>query len=92
MRLQFDPNQEYQIEAIKAVTDIFEGQPLSKSDYKISLYTSGFFSSIQGVANQISLSDEQILKNVRSIQEKNDLDVSETLERHLLVLTIRIGH
>jgi len=27
MVLQFDPNQDYQRVAIKAVTDLFEGQP-----------------------------------------------------------------
>jgi hypothetical protein len=29
MKLHFDANQPYQKEAIKAVTDIFEGQPLN---------------------------------------------------------------
>ncbi|MBI5410128.1 MAG: hypothetical protein HZA14_12250 [Nitrospirae bacterium] len=37
MKLHFDSNQEYQIEAIKAVTDIFEGQPLSGGDFEFSL-------------------------------------------------------
>lgn len=29
MKLHFDSNQEHQADAIKAVTDIYEGQPLS---------------------------------------------------------------
>lgn len=33
MKLHFDSNQEYQIEAIRAVTGIFEGQPLSGGDF-----------------------------------------------------------
>ncbi len=35
MKLHFDPNQDYQLQAIKSVVDIFEGQPLSQSDLKI---------------------------------------------------------
>jgi len=31
MKLHFDSNQEYQFEVIRAVTDLFEGQPLSGS-------------------------------------------------------------
>ena len=28
MKLHFDSKQEFQVEAVKAITDIFEGQPL----------------------------------------------------------------
>ena len=27
MKLRFDPNQQYQLDAIRAVVDIFKGQP-----------------------------------------------------------------
>jgi len=32
MKLHFDSKQEFQLEAVKAITDIFEGQPLSSGD------------------------------------------------------------
>lgn len=35
MRLQFDPNQAYQHDAIAAVTDLFDGQPLGQSEYSV---------------------------------------------------------
>jgi type III restriction enzyme len=41
MKLHFDSNQEYQWDAIKSITDIFEGQPLSKSDFEFSITSSG---------------------------------------------------
>ena len=37
MKLHFDSNQEYPIDALRAVTDIFEGQPLSGGDFEFSL-------------------------------------------------------
>ena len=33
MKLNFDSNQSYQWDAIKSITDIFEGQPLSNGDF-----------------------------------------------------------
>ena len=45
MKLEFDGHQDYQLEAIKAVIDIFDGQPLAKGNFEtplnsISIYTS----------------------------------------------------
>ena len=38
MKLHFDSNQEYQIDAISAVTELFEGHPLSEpGDFEFSL-------------------------------------------------------
>ncbi|MCK9414571.1 MAG: hypothetical protein M0Q53_19870 [Prolixibacteraceae bacterium] len=35
MKLHFDSKQEFQIEAVKAITDIFEGQPLNGNDFDL---------------------------------------------------------
>ena len=37
MKLQFESNQEYQLEAIRSVVDIFEGQPLNTGDTNFPL-------------------------------------------------------
>lgn len=37
MKLQFDKNQQYQLDAIQAVIDLFEGQDLNTSDFEFSL-------------------------------------------------------
>jgi hypothetical protein len=37
MKLHFDSNQEYQLEAIRAITDIFDGQPWNGMDFEFSL-------------------------------------------------------
>ena len=35
MKLQFDPNQSFQLEAVAAVTDLFEGQPQGAPEYAV---------------------------------------------------------
>ncbi len=35
MRLQFDPNQSFQLEAVAAVTDLFDGQPQAAPEFSI---------------------------------------------------------
>ena len=83
MKIQFDASQEYQLDAIRAVTDLFDGQPLKQGDSEISLSgeaQAGMFLSEEGLANCLLLDEEQILDNLRKIQETNGLTLSEQLE------------
>jgi type III restriction enzyme len=73
MKLHFDSNQEYQIEAIRAVTDIFEGQPLSGGDFEFSLTETGALISENGVGNRLTLTEEQVWENVKSIQQHHEI-------------------
>ena len=73
MKLHFDSNQEYQIEAIRAVTDIFEGQPLSGGDFEFSLTETGALLSENGLGNKLTLTEEQIWENVKRIQRRNEI-------------------
>ncbi|MBI5047479.1 MAG: DEAD/DEAH box helicase family protein [Deltaproteobacteria bacterium] len=73
MKLHFDSNQEYQIDAIKAVTDILEGQPLSGVDFEFSLTAAGALLSENGVGNRLTLTEEQVWENVRRIQQRNEI-------------------
>src|SRR5690554_1794569 len=78
MKLQFDPNQDYQKQAINAIVDIFEGQPLSSSELDFTLTHGSLSLSENGVGNNVVLTDEQILKNVQEVQKRNDIEpVSE---------------
>jgi type III restriction enzyme len=73
MKLHFDSNQEYQLDAIKAITDIFEGQPLSGGDFEFSVSSAGALLSENGLGNRLTLSEEQILENVKFIQQRNEI-------------------
>lgn len=83
MKLQFDPNQPFQLEAVAAVTDLFEGQPQGAPDYAI-IHTEnmpGFFSGLThtelGVGNRMLLPEEKLLSNTRVVQNRNDIEVAD---------------
>lgn len=89
MKLQFDAKQEFQIEAVNAVTDLFDGQPLEKSDFSVVLnaqQTSGtpMFGAVSrnelGVGNALDINNETLLKNLQGAQERNLLDVTKGVE------------
>lgn len=79
MKFQFESNQQYQLEAIQSVVDVFAGQPqngsgvisgqteLGLEGQQLSLESS----SAQG--NMLNLAKSQINKNVREIQLVNEV-------------------
>jgi type III restriction enzyme len=83
MKLQFDPNQPYQLDAIAALTDLFEGQPQGTPEYSVIQMGDwgGMFAGQEqtelGVGNQILLSSDKLLANVRAVQARNDIDISD---------------
>jgi len=76
MKLKFDPNLDYQLEAIQSAVDTFDGQPLGQGEFEISLNDQvGFIEQNElGIGNRLSLSTSQILDNVRSVQERNRIE------------------
>ena len=80
MKLHFDPNQQYQLDAINSIVGIFEGQPLNYGDFGFTFDDENYLFQEGGVGNRLTISEEQILENVRSVQDKNELPVSETLD------------
>ena len=80
MKLHFDPNQQFQLDAVNSVVGIFEGQPLNDGDFGFSIDSENLLFRQDGVGNYLSITEEQILKNVRGIQNTNELPVSEELD------------
>jgi type III restriction enzyme len=80
MKLTFESNLLYQHEAIKSVTDLFEGQPLEDSIMEFNLKEEDSLNLINGVGNNLILSEEQILTNLQTIQARNEVPVSDKLD------------
>lgn len=80
MKLRFDPNQQFQHDAINAIVDIFEEQPLNQGEFSFSIASESYMFQDGGVGNKLEISEEQIVKNVQEIQKKNELPVSEKLD------------
>ncbi|WP_440526703.1 type III restriction-modification system endonuclease [Simiaoa sp.] len=100
MKLQFK-HQKFQVDAAKAVVDVFAGQPYLTSsykmdrgvgDYQISMMSNGDFT---GWGNQPvipELDDQMILDHIRTIQRDNQIAPSEKLEgKYNLTIEMETG-
>ena len=87
MKLHFDPNQAYQLDAINAIVDIFRGQPLQKGDFAVEMKQPDGQMKIEGdlaIGNQLLVSSDTIASNVQEIQKRNDIEKSELKENELV--------
>jgi len=69
MELKFDANQDFQLQAIEAVTSLFAGQPRIETDLHFTLGQSSF----AAVANRLDLSEAELLDNLHAVQEETGI-------------------
>jgi len=69
MELKFDANQDFQLQAIEAVTSLFAGQPRIETDLHFTLGHSSF----AAVANRLDLSGSELLDNLHAVQRQNGI-------------------
>jgi type III restriction enzyme len=79
MKLKFNPNLEYQDEAISAVVDLFEGQNSMQSYFTVPGVQIGLYDAGQGIGNRLEISEDDILENLKTVQLKNYLAPSDIL-------------
>ena len=84
MKLQFNANKQFQLDAIAAVTDLFDGQPLGAPEYSVihvadwgGMY-SGQAQTELGMGNSLLLPDDKLRTNTRAVQNRNDIEAPET--------------
>jgi type III restriction enzyme len=87
MRLKFDPNLQFQIDAVNAMAEVFYGQPLSEGDLEIGFKRLDWiFQTELGIGNNLILDEAALLKNIHLVQEQNDIEkVSSFQGRHFSI-------
>lgn len=74
MEFKFDANQDFQLEAINAIADIFDGQRRQELDLQFKL------GGIPAVANRLDLHENALLHNLQLVQERNHIRRDPRLE------------
>ena len=85
MKLHFEPDLDFQLQAIEAVCDLFRGQEVCRTEFTVTPASSGaqaqlaFAENDLGVGNRLTLLDEEILKNLKDLQLRNGVPPSDSL-------------
>lgn len=89
MKLQFEPNQQYQLDAVRAVVDVFAGQS-KNGDINMGgqgvLEIEGVQLSLEATSargNTLNLSSQQIVNNVHTLQKHFGLPLSDVISEEL---------
>lgn len=95
MKIKFDPNLDFQHDAIESIVRIFKGQETCQSNFTVSAYhlsdretkdvdfknfSKAAEAADMGYGNDLIISPEEILENVRAIQIENGLKQSDKID------------
>ncbi|MFO7306932.1 MAG: DEAD/DEAH box helicase family protein [Gammaproteobacteria bacterium] len=85
MKLHFEPDLDYQLQAIEAVCDLFRGQEICRTEFTVTRDPAdtqmrlGFAQNDLGIGNRLTLLDEELLANLQAVQLRNGIAPSESL-------------
>lgn len=79
MKLRFDATLDYQLEALAAITDLFEGMGPGGAGNEIGFSYGALQLTELGLANDLELDPDLLLRNLRAVQERNNPPQSEQL-------------
>lgn len=81
MKFKFDSNLEYQKDAINSIIEIFNGQIEDKE----------FIFKDNIISNDLVLSEQQILENIKQIQKSNNIKITDKLEGNDFTVEMETG-
>ena len=85
MKLHFEPDLDFQLQAIEAVCDLFRGQEICRTEFTVTADPTAVQSQIAfaenelGVGNRLTLLDEEIFENLKAVQLRNGVPPSDSL-------------
>ncbi len=85
MKFHFEPNLDYQLAAIEAVCDLFRGQEICRTEFTVMRealvpqQALAFAQNDLGIGNRLTLLDDELHKNLNTIQIRNGLRPSDAL-------------
>ena len=96
MKFQFEPDLDYQQEAIAAVRDLFRGQELCRGEFTVAhgldeARLPGLVENDLGIGNLLTLLDSAILANLKEVQLRNGLLPVPDLESHDFTVEMETG-
>lgn len=71
--IQFDAFQDFQLNAINSVVDLFAGQDLAATPFEVFPEHKSSFISEYGVGNSLTIAEQQIAENLKKIQADNEI-------------------
>lgn len=84
-KLHFEPNLDYQRDAINAVCDLFNGQETCRTEFTVTRDTAdlqtrlAFAQNDLGIGNRLTLLDDELLANLHAVQLRYGLAPSASL-------------
>jgi type III restriction enzyme len=85
MKLLFEPDLDYQLQAIESVCDLFRGQEICRTEFTVTMprqaAIAGEEVSDLGLGNRLTLQDDQLLENLQGVQLRNALAPTGHLSR-----------
>ena len=84
MKLKFK-HQQFQTDAVAAVTDLFKGQPRRQDTFTIANESQLSLDDGLGFQNTLTITDERIVANMQEVQRRHSLPLTEDDSRHFNV-------
>ena len=86
MKLRFEPDLDFQLQAVDAICDLFRGQEVCRTEFTVTRDRADpqasltFAENALSVGNRLTLLDDEILTNLNGIQLRNGPPPSEALD------------
>ena len=97
MKLHFEPNLDFQLQAIEAVCDLFRGQEVCQPEFTVVTNQAqarsqlAFAENGLSVGNRLGLPAEEVLENLKAVQLRNGLPPSNAVDSHDFTVEMETG-